>query len=35
MPHACSIFLVGLIVGYTLRGILDDIDNALKIDFII
>jgi hypothetical protein len=29
MPHACSLFLVGLVVGYTLRGLLDDINKAL------
>jgi hypothetical protein len=30
MPHACSLFLIGLVVGYTLRDILETINKALK-----
>jgi hypothetical protein len=30
MPHACSLFLVGLVVGYVLRGMLDDLNRVLK-----
>lgn len=30
MPHACSLFLIGLVVGYVLRGMLDDINRVLK-----
>jgi hypothetical protein len=30
MPHACSLFLVGLVVGYVLRGMLDDLNKVLK-----
>lgn len=36
IPHACSLFLIGFVVGYVVRGALDDIDKALsvEVDFI-
>lgn len=30
MPHACALFLVGLVVGYVVRGMLDDLNKVLK-----
>jgi hypothetical protein len=30
MPHACALFGIGVAVGYVLKGILDDINKALK-----
>ena len=32
MPHACYFVLVSLVVGYVLRGMLDDVNKALKKD---
>jgi hypothetical protein len=29
MPHACALFGIGVAVGYVLRGILTDVNNAL------
>ena len=33
IPHACSLFLIGFVVGYVVRGALDDIDKALKMNY--
>jgi hypothetical protein len=33
IPHACSLFLIGLVVGYVVRGALDAIDKAIKMEY--
>jgi hypothetical protein len=30
MPHACALFVIGVVVGYVVRGMLDDLDKVLK-----
>jgi len=30
MPHSCALFLIGLVVGYVVRGMLDDLNKVLK-----
>lgn len=30
MPHACALFAIGLVVGWTLREIAHTIDKVLK-----
>jgi hypothetical protein len=30
MPHACALFVIGVVVGYVVRGMLDDLNKVFK-----
>jgi hypothetical protein len=32
MPHACALFVIGVVVGYVIKSMLSDVDKALKKD---